>query len=43
MVGVPDLEGYASTVVTLALFRGKRIDVTVSGGLVIPAELLRLN
>ena len=27
----------------LAFFRGKRLDVTISGGLVTPAELLRLN
>ena len=40
MIGASDLEGYARTVVTLALFSGKRVDVTVSGGL---AELLRLN
>ena len=28
---------------TLALFKGKRFDVTVSGGSATPAELLRLN
>ena len=37
------MKGYARTVVTLALCRGKRVDVTVSGSLVTPAELLRLN
>ena len=40
MVGALDLEGYAKTFVTVALFRGKRVDVTVSGGLATPAELL---
>ena len=43
IVGALDLEGYARTVVTLALFRGKRVEITVSGGLATPAELLRLN
>jgi len=43
MIGASDLEGYASTVVTLALFSRKRVDVSVSGGLTTPADLLRLN
>ena len=43
MICASDLEGYARTVVTLALLRKKRVDVTVSGGLATPAELLRLN
>ena len=36
-----DLEGYASTVVTLALLFGKRVNVLVSSELATPAELLR--
>jgi len=43
MVGASDLEGYARTVVTVALFKGKRVDVTLSGEFATPAELLRLN
>ena len=43
MAGASDLEGYARTVVTLALFKGKRVDMTVSGRFATPAELLRLN
>jgi len=43
MVKASDLEGYASTVVALALFSGKRVGVTISGGFATPAELLRLN
>ena len=43
MIGASDLEGYASTVVTVALSFGKRVDVIVSSGLAMPAELLRLN
>ena len=43
MIGASDLEGYAKTVVTMALFRGKRVNVTVSGGLATLVELVRLN
>ena len=43
MIGASDLDGYASTVVTLALLFGKRVDVIVLCGLAKPAELLRLN
>jgi len=43
MIGASDLDGYASTVVTLALLSGKRVEVLVSSGLATPAELLRLN
>ena len=43
MIGASDLEGYASTVVTVAFLFGKRVDVIVSSGLATPAELLRLN
>ena len=42
MIGASDLDGYESTVVTLALLFGKR-DVIVVCGLATPAELLRLN
>ena len=43
MIGASDLDGYASTVVTLALLFGKRVDIIVVCGLATPAELLRLN
>ena len=43
MIGASDLDGYASTVVTLALLFVKRVDVIVVYGLANLAELLRLN
>ena len=43
MIGASDLDGYASTVVTLALLFGKRVDVIVVCGLANPVELLRLK
>ena len=43
MIGASDLDGYASTVVTMVLLFGKRVDVIVVYGLANPAELLRLN
>jgi len=43
MIGASDLDGYASTVVTLAWLFGKRVDVIVLYGLLNPSDLLRLN
>jgi hypothetical protein len=39
MIGASDLDGYASTVVTLAWLFGKRVDVIVLYGLANLAEL----